>query len=160
MYSGQIWEHHSGRQYELLFVANTAHASDKFPPTVVYRGTNWQVWSRPLDTWTPDKFTLVPGIGWAASENEGWEPTTALEHSLALGEVRGEVARASRLWPRFNSAHEAFAVLDEERDELWSHVKTKQSLRDLEDMRNEAIQVAAMAVRFAAEVCDAETGRK
>lgn len=77
-----------------------------------------------------------------------------------LREVKNEVQDATSKWPPFNSAHEAFAVLDEERDELWDHVKTNQKRRDLAAMRAEAIQVAAMAVRFALEVCDEERGRK
>jgi hypothetical protein len=63
-------------------------------------------------------------------------------------------------WGVHNSAHEAYAVLLEEVDELWDHVKTKQDNRSLIEMRKEAIQVAAMALRFAVEVCDEERGRK
>lgn len=59
-----------------------------------------------------------------------------------------------------NSAHEAYGVLLEEVDELWDHVKTKQKNRDLAAMQKEAIQVAAMAIRFALEVCDDVNGRK
>lgn len=60
----------------------------------------------------------------------------------------------------WNSAHEGYGIILEELDELWEHVKTKQKRRDLEAMRKEAIQVAAMAVRFALEVCDEERGRR
>lgn len=63
-------------------------------------------------------------------------------------------------WGLANSAHEAYAVLLEEVDELWAHVKTKQKNRDLGAMRKEAMQVAAMAIRFAAEVCSEERGRR
>lgn len=71
-----------------------------------------------------------------------------------------EMTKATMNWPRFNSAHEGFAVLKEEVDELWDHVKTNQKKRDLAAMKKEAIQVAAMAMRFAAEVCDEEWGRR
>lgn len=75
-------------------------------------------------------------------------------------EVQTEWAKATDKWPTFNSAHEGFAILKEEVDELWDYVKTNQKNRDLEAMRKEAIQIAAMAVRFATEVCDEERGRK
>jgi hypothetical protein len=71
-----------------------------------------------------------------------------------------ELARARGQWPSFNSAHEGIGVLWEEVDELWDEVKIKQSRRDLVKMRKEAIQVAAMALRFAIEVCNEERGRK
>lgn len=67
---------------------------------------------------------------------------------------------AAATWPAFNSAHEGFAILAEEVDELWDHVKTNQKRRDIAAMRKEALQVAAMAVRFAIEVCNEERGRK
>lgn len=71
-----------------------------------------------------------------------------------------EASSASMNWPKFNSAHEGFAVLKEEVDELWDQVKINQKKRDIEKMRSEAIQVAAMAIRFAADVCNEEVGRK
>ena len=71
-----------------------------------------------------------------------------------------EACSASENWPPFNSAHEGFAVLMEEVDELWDHIKTKQKCRDLNAMRKEALQVAAMAIRFAVDVCNEEVGRK
>ncbi len=78
----------------------------------------------------------------------------------AAAHAYGEANRASEKWPTMNSAHEAFSVLKEEVDELWDHVKTNQTKRDLTAMRKEAIQVAAMALRFASEVCTEERGRK
>ena len=74
--------------------------------------------------------------------------------------VLGELRRAQKNWPSFNSAHEGYAVLLEEVDELKAHVWTKQKYRELELMRNEAGQVAAMAIRFMIEVCDEINGRK
>lgn len=82
-------------------------------------------------------------------------------YTQAADDALAEVRRAKELWPgNANSAHEQFAVLWEEVDELKVHVWTNQKRRDLGAMRKEAIQVAAMAMRFAAECCDEVTGRK
>jgi NTP pyrophosphatase (non-canonical NTP hydrolase) len=85
-----------------------------------------------------------------------------MRHLVAstLIEIHKEAEWAMTHWPKFNSAHEGYGVLAEEVDELWQHVKTNQKRRDLQAMRKEAIQVAAMALRFAVEVCNEETGRK
>lgn len=81
--------------------------------------------------------------------------------ALAMADVRREVQSAAANWPPFNSAHEGFAVIAEEfNKELWEHVCTNQKKRDIVAMRKEAIQVAAMAIRFAVDVCNEETGRK
>lgn len=74
-------------------------------------------------------------------------------------EVDAELERAGK-WPAMNSAHEGMGVLLEEVDELWQHVKTRQTKRDLGEMRKEAIQVAAMAIRFAHDICNESAGRK
>lgn len=76
-----------------------------------------------------------------------------------LAQVRTEVARAESLWPPQNSAHEGYAVILEELDELKAHVWMKQTQRDIAAMRKEAIEVAAMAVRFIRDVCDRDRGR-
>ena len=87
-----------------------------------------------------------------------------MKETLSIGEIASEavreVLRAEDKWPPFNSAHEGFAVLLEEVDELKSHVWTNQKRRDLEAMRAEAIQVAAMAIRFVLNVYNETTIRK
>ena len=65
-----------------------------------------------------------------------------------------ELAFATEKFGSFHSAHEGFSVLKEEVDELWDEVKAKQGQRDLNKMRKEAIQVAAMAMRFVLDICD------
>lgn len=62
----------------------------------------------------------------------------------ALALVRAEVERAARKHPPFNSRHEGYAVLLEEVDELWEDVKADRYHPAI----IEAIQVAAMGVRF------------
>lgn len=76
-----------------------------------------------------------------------------------ITDVRDELARAA-VWPPMNSAHEGYGILAEEFSELFDHVKTKQKNRDIVKMRAEAIQVAAMALRFAHDVCNEEVGRR
>lgn len=76
-----------------------------------------------------------------------------------LEQIGQEVERSHELgFGSFHSAHEGFAILLEEVDELKAHVWMKQSKRDLSAMRNEAVQVAAMAVKFV-ESIDAGHGR-
>ena len=67
---------------------------------------------------------------------------------LALAEVRAEVVRAIEKFPTFNSAHEGYAVIAEELDELWDEVKANSPVR----ARKEAIQVAAMAIRYMTDI--------
>lgn len=68
---------------------------------------------------------------------------------LVLEDVSRECMSACRKWQPFNSPHEGYAVILEELDELWQLVKAKAF--DGPSAYHEAIQVAAMAVRFAAE---------
>lgn len=73
----------------------------------------------------------------------------------ALAEVESEVFFARNKFSPFNSAHEGFAVLKEEVDELWEEVRKPSKSRaadDLSRMRKEAKQVAAMAIRFMLDV--------
>lgn len=80
---------------------------------------------------------------------------------IAAGEAQDEAMRAADAYPAFHSAHEGFAVLLEEVDELKAHVWTRQGTRDVKRMRREAIQVAAMALRFVADCCaDEERGQR
>ena len=55
--------------------------------------------------------------------------------------------------PRFHSFHEGYAVLAEEVDELWDIVRQKDDDRDLDTAYAECVQIAAMAMRFATELC-------
>lgn len=64
--------------------------------------------------------------------------------------VAKELAYARECHPgKQNSFHEGFAVLWEEVDEVWDIVKLRTSKRDLKQMRDELVQVAAMAQRMA-----------
>ena len=81
---------------------------------------------------------------------------TSLDQILI--EVWSEVARAEAKHRPMAGAHEGYAVILEELDELWEEVRKGGRVpRDPVAMRKEAIEVAAMAVRFVRDVCDGRT---
>jgi hypothetical protein len=65
-----------------------------------------------------------------------------------------ELEGARKCFPPFHSSHEGYAVLLEELDELWQSVRLRPKLRNANAMRRECVQIAAMAARFAEDVCD------
>lgn len=75
---------------------------------------------------------------------------------MSMKLIQEEYENACKHYPPFNSAHEGYAILKEEVDELWTLVKVKQKNHDLASMRDEAVQIAAMALRFITDVCDKE----
>ena len=72
----------------------------------------------------------------------------------AITDVTAELRLASRKFPAFHSAHEGYAVLLEEVEELKTEVFKNQKRRDMAVMRKEAVQVAAMALRFILDCCE------
>lgn len=92
------------------------------------------------------------------TEHEFFNPTVQLNLAVAM-DVANELDAATTKFGPFHSAHEGYAVLKEEVDELWDEVKAKQGVRDLGNMRKEAIQVAAMAMRFVVDICDNGKGQ-
>lgn len=68
----------------------------------------------------------------------------AIDYALRL--VGDELLRAFDKFPAFNSPHEGKAVIEEELEELWDHCKANTGRS--REARQEAIQVAAMAVRY------------
>ena len=77
----------------------------------------------------------------------------------AAFEFAQELARARIKFPPMASAHEGYAVILEEFDELWEIVKQKQSERDYADMRKEVVQLGAMVLAFLTEIVDTENRR-
>ena len=73
-----------------------------------------------------------------------------MKPGYALAEIQNEFEKASKKFPRFNSTHEGYAVLKEEVDELWDNIKGNGTNSLL---REEAIQVGAMAMRFLVDLC-------
>lgn len=72
------------------------------------------------------------------------EVGSRLERVLSC--IGDEVLRAQARFDPFNSPHEGWAVIREELDELWDEVKANRGR--MPDAKVEAIQVAAMAVRY------------
>ena len=63
-------------------------------------------------------------------------------HELILDEC----IRARKKFSPFNSAHEGYAVILEEMDELWEEIKNNP--KNWERIQEEVLQVAAMGMRF------------
>jgi hypothetical protein len=72
----------------------------------------------------------------------------------AVADAAAELKRAQDKFPPFRSAHEGYAILLEEVEELWSEVRCHRDEANIARMRQEAIQVAAMALRFVVDVCE------
>jgi hypothetical protein len=75
-------------------------------------------------------------------------------------EAKTELYRATTFHGSFSSAHEGYAVILEELDELWDLVKLNPAKMTVEErrvhlkkVREEAIQISAMGMRFAMDVC-------
>lgn len=54
------------------------------------------------------------------------------------------------------SPHEGWALIYEELDELWEEVRKKIKKQDREKMKNEAMQIAATAIRFIEDLCEGD----
>lgn len=71
--------------------------------------------------------------------------------SRLLDGLAGEVRRAQAKHAPMASPHEGYAVILEELDELWDEVRRQHA--DKAAMGYEALQVAAMGVRFILDLC-------
>jgi hypothetical protein len=77
--------------------------------------------------------------------------STQIEVIAALREIRDEVSRVLRKQPRpLSSPHKGYAFIRDRLDELWAQVRGDDRSR----AREQAIQVAAMAVRFIIDIKD------
>ncbi len=76
-----------------------------------------------------------------------------------LQQIDTEYTLATGVHGRFNSAHEGYAVLLEEVEELKAEVFKHAEQRSLSAMRKEAIQIAAMACRFITDIVEKEVKR-
>lgn len=76
-----------------------------------------------------------------------------VENNMTFQElVVEELGKARQGHGAMNSAHEGYAVLLEEVDELWDEVRKKRDERNHALMLKELVQIAAMAQRMAEDV--------
>jgi hypothetical protein len=75
-----------------------------------------------------------------------------MRYDSAVQAIEQEYNRASSNYPPFASAHEGLAVLEEEFEELKREVFKSPKSRDYGLMKKEAVQIAAMAIRFITDV--------
>lgn len=67
--------------------------------------------------------------------------------------VLEELDSALEKFPLFNSSHEGYAVIKEEVDELWDEIKDNKNLKTMLRQKEEAVQVAAMGIKFLMSCC-------
>lgn len=69
--------------------------------------------------------------------------------TVSFQDVLQEAVKGEEEFGEFNTPHEGYSVILEELDELWEVIKDKNGTP--EQMRKEALQVAASAYRFACQ---------
>jgi NTP pyrophosphatase (non-canonical NTP hydrolase) len=65
-----------------------------------------------------------------------------------LKAVLDEYERANEKYDQFTNNHEGYGVIKEEVDELWDEIKKNKGLKPNRWMKEEAVQVAAMCLKF------------
>jgi hypothetical protein len=77
-----------------------------------------------------------------------------------LNEISIEYSRACISHTAFPTMHHGYAVIKEELDELWDEIKLNPNkMSDVnrklwkQDVKREAIQISAMALRFVIDLC-------
>ena len=81
-----------------------------------------------------------------------------MKESTAFKLVKDELDRATELHGEFSSPHEGYAILLEEVDELWEEIKTHNATTHRGT--SEAVQTAAMAIRYLIDLCPEESATK
>lgn len=101
-----------------------------------------------------DRFDTEPAVDAPVAATSPYSALFDHEHDARteglLALVGFELRKAQSKFKPFNSAHEGKAVIEEELDELWEHVKANTG--DGIEAFEEAIQIAAMALRYAYDI--------
>jgi hypothetical protein len=78
-------------------------------------------------------------------------------HLRLMAEIGRTLAQAEETSPPFNSPYEGYAVLREELEDLWEEVRAVGwTNEDRAEMRQVAVHVAALALRFIIDLCEDE----
>ena len=72
-----------------------------------------------------------------------------VEHALTL--IYDELTKAQEDWPPMNTVHEGYALILEELDELWDEIKMGKGTT--REAASEAVQTAAMSLRYLVDLC-------
>ena len=83
-----------------------------------------------------------------------YDPDVEAKIDLVMKMVKAELLAATAAFPEFASAHEGYAVILEEVDELWDEIKVNKLDGSRARQRREARQVAAMGARFLLDMRD------
>lgn len=86
-------------------------------------------------------------------------PFPISDYRQAAVDIVEEILKARKAHGPIASAHEGYAVMLEEMDEVKEHVWIKQKRRDQSKLRKELVQLAAMAVAMIVEIADADNRR-
>lgn len=97
---------------------------------------------------------MIPtSFRYAVNENCPTNPKKVNGHietplTKSVRDIVNEYKEAINVYPPMNSYHEGYSVILEEEQKLWDEIKKKPSVRDKERLRKEAVQLAAMTLRF------------
>lgn len=80
-----------------------------------------------------------------------------MDIATALQMVRNELEKAKKQYPAFASPHEGLAIIEEEFLELRREVFLNHKVRVPEQMIKEAMQTAAMSIRFMVDLDNADS---
>lgn len=86
-------------------------------------------------------------------------PFPISDYRQAAVDIVEEILSARKAHGPIASAHEGYAIMLEEMDEVKEHVWMKQKNRDQAKLRKELVQLAAMAVAMIVEIADADNRR-
>lgn len=75
------------------------------------------------------------------------------DYNVPLRLIQNEYIRARKIHAPMATAHHGIAIIEEEFIELRNEVFKRESLRDMEAMKEEAVQLGAMALRFLIDIC-------